>query len=257
MYLPSKPYSVIFFLILCAYIPSAASKDPGFQTIPTTARTPGSFSNGAAVLIGEPPDTNDTVPDIYGARDIDLPFYRLYHGQINFFSPGQLNTPTGDTDVFASANDNANQSACGIPDNAFFDSKVAIHPYFLKYADLSREFVTRVSPNAITDQFIGYCMQDVCISFWKEDGSSDMMLKVTDICSTDPSDPTHCQNPSDIKIDRAKAKVMEGLNNDPNNPGLTGTQFPEKVWWFFMKCWDDVGERVPFSGRNCQADSLI
>ena len=24
----------------------------------------------------------------------------------------------------------------------------------------------------------GYCMQDVCISFWKEDGSSDMMLKV-------------------------------------------------------------------------------
>lgn len=27
----------------------------------------------------------------------------------------------------------------------------------------------------------GYCMQDVCISFWKEDGSSDMMLKVTDV----------------------------------------------------------------------------
>ena len=26
----------------------------------------------------------------------------------------------------------------------------------------------------------GYCMQDVCISFWKEDGSSDMMLKVKD-----------------------------------------------------------------------------
>ncbi len=78
-------------------------------------------------------------------------------------------------------------------------------------------------------------MQDVCISFWKEDGSSDMMLKVTDICSTDPSDPTHCANPGDIKIDRAKGKVMEHLTSDPQ-----GDQYPEKVWWFFAKCWADV-----------------
>ena len=35
--------------------------------------------------------------------------------------------------------DSATQSACGIPDNAYYISKVAIHPYFLKYADLSRE----------------------------------------------------------------------------------------------------------------------
>ena len=64
-----------------------------------------------------------------------------------FFSSGELNTPTGDTDQWINTPatptqngiDSANQSACGIPDNAFSGSKVAIHPYFLKYADLSRK----------------------------------------------------------------------------------------------------------------------
>lgn len=85
-------------------------------------------------------------------------------------------------------------------------------------------------------------MQDVCISFWKEDGSSDMILKVTDICSTDPSDPTHCATPADIKIDRAKAQVMEGFGNQPLDtvPGLQGNQYPTQTWWFFTKCWADV-----------------
>ena len=199
------------------------AQTPQSQDIPSSARAPGTFSNGGPPLIAEPPMTDDAIPDIYGPRDIDLPFYRLFHGNMNFFSEGQLNTPTGNTDVFGSENDNANQSACGIPDNAFFVSKVAIHPYFLKYADLSR-----------------YCMQDVCISFWKEDGSSDMMLKVTDICSTDPTDPTHCDTPYDIKIDRSKAKIMELLNDNANDPRILGNQYPEKIWWFFMKCWDDV-----------------
>ena len=27
-------------------------------------------------------------------------------------------------------------SACGIPDNAYFQEKAAIHPFFLKYAGL-------------------------------------------------------------------------------------------------------------------------
>ena len=101
-------------------------------------------------------------------------------------------------------------------------------------------------------------MQDVCISFWKPDGKSDMMLKVTDICSTDPSDPTHCATPADIKIDRAKAKIMEGLPSDP-----PGDQYPEEVWWFFTKCWADVSltpalhpacdqpKLVPRSGPDC------
>ena len=85
---------------------------------------------------------------------------------------------------------------------------------------------------------IGYCMQDVCISFWKEDGSQDMMLKVTDICSTDPNDPSHCASPVDIKIDRTKASIMEGAALD--SPAITGNAYPDKVWWFFTKCWDDV-----------------
>ena len=63
----------------------------------------------------------------------------MYHGNLKFFSPGQLNTADGITDQWGASNDNANQSACGIPDNAWKVSKVAIHPYFLKYADLSRK----------------------------------------------------------------------------------------------------------------------
>lgn len=78
-------------------------------------------------------------------------------------------------------------------------------------------------------------MQDVCISFWNEDGSSDMMLKVTDICSTDPSDPTYCATPADIKVDRTKVQMMEKLNHH-----VEGDVYPEKTWWFFMKCWYDV-----------------
>lgn len=31
-------------------------------------------------------------------------------------------------------NDYANQSACGVPDSAYQASKVAIHPYWLKFA---------------------------------------------------------------------------------------------------------------------------
>ncbi|MCJ1366320.1 hypothetical protein MMC16_005448 [Acarospora aff. strigata] len=192
-------------------------QDPGLQSYPGSAPASDSFSNGKPILIGIPDDTSNMPPAVYGARPIDLPFNRLYHGNIKFFPTGQLNTPDKDTDAWGSANDNAEQSACGIPDNAFYNAKVAIHPYFLKYAGLDR-----------------YCMQDVCISFWKEDGTSDMMLKVTDICSTDPNDPTHCATPADIKIDRAKAKVMQGLSSDPK-----GNQYPEKVWWFFMKCWAD------------------
>ncbi|MCJ1287818.1 hypothetical protein MMC26_007170 [Xylographa opegraphella] len=192
------------------------------QAIPQTPKAPGTFSNNAPQLNAEPPITNDVPSEIYGTRSVDLPFYRLFHGNMNFFSAGQLNTPTGKVDAWGSENDNANQSACGIPDNAFSASKVAIHPYFLQYANLSR-----------------YCMQDVCISYWKEDGTQDMMLKVTDICSIDPNDPTHCANPVDIKVERSKAAVMEAVT-DPDDPRITGDSFPEQIWWFFTKCWDDV-----------------
>ena len=85
-------------------------------------------------------------------------------------------------------------------------------------------------------------MQDVCIAFFKEDWSTDMMLKVTDICSTDPNDPTHCATPNDIKIDRSKAKIWSGHGNDQleNVPEVQGHSYPNKILWFFMKCWFDV-----------------
>ena len=95
-------------------------------------------------------------------------------------------------------------------------------------------------------------MQDVCISFWKEDGSSDMMLKVTDICSTDPNDPTYCATSGDIKIDRTKAKIMEKL--PAGGPPPTGDVYPEKIWWFFMKCWADVSRH--FQSRYSRLSSI-
>lgn len=85
-------------------------------------------------------------------------------------------------------------------------------------------------------------MQDVCISFWRDDGGSDMMLKVTDICSIDPNDPSYCATPADIKIDRAKCSIMQGLPGDNFKavPQLASYGFPGKTWWFFTKCWADV-----------------
>ena len=97
-------------------------------------------------------------------------------------------------------------------------------------------------------------MQDVCISFWngkaQGHGQSDMILKVTDVCSTDPNDPTHCAKPGDIKIDRTKARIMEQLPGDQATKDMkevNGTQFYDGIstatsetWWFFTKCWADA-----------------
>lgn len=123
-------------------LPTTASNppDPGMQSIPATGQADNTFNNTAPLLAGLPNGTDVTPPAIYGARRTDLPFGRLYHGNAKFFSAGQLNTPTGNSDMWIpDGRDSANQSACGIPDNAYSISKVAIHPYFLKYADLSRK----------------------------------------------------------------------------------------------------------------------
>ena len=121
-------------------IPRQAPNTGPMQDIPTTGKPDNTFDNGAPQLTGEPNPSTDIPPAVYGARDIDLPFNRLYHGNMKYFAEGQLNTPTGKVDVFLPGkNDYANQSACGIPDNAYSGSKVAIHPYFLKFADLSRK----------------------------------------------------------------------------------------------------------------------
>ncbi|KAL8640748.1 MAG: hypothetical protein Q9226_008711 [Calogaya cf. arnoldii] len=210
--------------------------DPPFQHVPTKAQPDNSFhvAGGETMTqIGMPPDSTVKPDAIYGARSIDLPFGRLQHGAMKFFPKGELNTPTEMTDIWAPGkHDSAKQSACGIPDSAYQISKVAIHPYWLKFAPLER-----------------YCMQDVCISFWNEERApekqSDMMLKVTDICSTDPNDPTACLTPYDIKIDRHKAGIMERLRGEGMPPpeeqeALNGTEFKGgKTWWFFMKCWAD------------------
>ncbi|KAI4249430.1 MAG: hypothetical protein L6R42_008995, partial [Xanthoria sp. 1 TBL-2021] len=209
--------------------------DPPFQQVPRSAKADNSFHVATQGLkqIGMPPDGEEVQPTVYGARSIDLPFGRLQHGKMKFFEAGELNTPTGRTDVWEPGkHDSAKQSACGIPDSAYQVSKVAIHPYWLKFAPLER-----------------YCMQDACISFWNEETEqgkqSDMMLKITDICSTDPNDPTACLTPYDIKIDRSKARIMQKMNM-PGMPeweeqeALNGTEFKGgKTWWFFMKCWAD------------------
>ena len=145
-----------FFLLAPASLAAAAvlrRGDPTFQEIPTTAKPDNTFSNGKPSLSTEPP-TVDAVPsEIYGARSIDLPFGRLYHGDMKFFSAGQLNSKSGITDQWMDKPgtiDSADQSACGIPDNAFSISKVAIHPYFLKYADLSRKSSTSIGKDTRT-----------------------------------------------------------------------------------------------------------
>ena len=73
----------------------------------------------------------------------------------------------------------------------------------------------------------------------------DVLLKVTDICSTNAADPSYCATPADIKIDRRKADLLyhnEGrsLTAAKNRSLAIGAEFPEKVYWFFTKCWDDV-----------------
>lgn len=71
-----------------------------------------------------------------------------------------------------------------------------------------------------------------------------MMLKVTDICSTDPSKPNSCRQPGDIKIDRTKAKIWSGQGGDPRQakdiPGLGGDAWDKPTIWFFRHCWADV-----------------
>ena len=158
MYIQSSYWVALLSLTVTTLVLPVATQN----VVPPTAKPPNTFSNGAPFLGGQPECSNSApVPDVYGARDIDIPFSRLFHGKMKFFKPGQLNTPTGPTDVFGSQNDDAQQSACGIPDNAFYISKVAIHPYFLKYADLSREyaFPTCLGSSQLTnrDQQVTVC----------------------------------------------------------------------------------------------------
>lgn len=85
-------------------------------------------------------------------------------------------------------------------------------------------------------------MQDVCISFWPEgEATRDQIVKVMDICSTDPSDPTYCASPMDIKVDRAKVQVMYNIPSPGiDNPDLQLPKYPKGTYWHFTKCWMNV-----------------
>jgi hypothetical protein len=147
---------LIFAALQCLRVAASAqgagykSTGEGMKEIPTTAQK--IAVTDTEVLEVEPPNTTDLPDSMYGPRDFDLPFYRLYGGNLKYFPAGELNTPTGNGDVWGKEYDNVNQSACGIPDNAFFISKVAIHPYFLKFADLSRTYSRSLSAKVHTNE---------------------------------------------------------------------------------------------------------
>ncbi|KAL8823950.1 MAG: hypothetical protein Q9170_008287, partial [Blastenia crenularia] len=197
------------------------------QTIPSTAKAPNTFHKaGVDLERGQPPQVSTPLPDQYRAKDIDLPFGRILIGNTKYFQAGEMNTPTGiiDEDGKVGQADYANQSACGIPDNVYRDSKVAIHPYWLKYAGLDR-----------------MCLQDVCIGIFTM--TDDMIAKVTDICSTDPNDPSHCATPEDIKLPRKKIQtIYHYKGNAADVPELQGSQHPQPIYWSFAKC---LGEAIP------------
>ena len=81
-------------------------------------------------------------------------------------------------------------------------------------------------------------MPDVCVSIWSEGNNPDMLVKVTDICSTDPGDPTYCATPADIKLDRAKVQILYQLQGD--DPSLNAAKFPRGGYWHLSKCWTNA-----------------
>ena len=126
--------------------------DPPLQSIPATAKPDNTFSNGQPEIIGGFPYNTGDIPPEYQPRDIDIPFGRQFHGSLMMFPYGQLNQPDRNTDEWTpNIYDFANQSACGIPDNSYVQMKVAIHPYFLKYAGLDRKPIPHLAfpPSAL------------------------------------------------------------------------------------------------------------
>ena len=84
-------------------------------------------------------------------------------------------------------------------------------------------------------------MQDVCISLWPQGGPPDMIVKVMDICSTDPSDPSYCATPADIKIDRAKVQMLYNIPTPGfADPDLQGAKFPKGIYWHLTRCCGNV-----------------
>ena len=88
-------------------------------------------------------------------------------------------------------------------------------------------------------------MPDVCISIWPEGDTPDtlgttpdMLIKVTDICSTNPSDSSYCATPADIKMDRAKVQILYGLQG--SEPELKADRYTKGGFWHISKCWTNA-----------------
>ena len=80
-------------------------------------------------------------------------------------------------------------------------------------------------------------MQDVCIAIWRQHpatANNDMMFKVTDICGAESADGVPLKTPMDLKVDRRKAAQLFNI------PIPQGNNFGTPIWWWFMKCFDDV-----------------
>ena len=127
--------SVLLFTRLALAAVYARQQASGTPTSQGSPNGPWQNVNGQPKLNTEPAISSATVAPEFAAHPIDIPFGRLHQGALKYFPAGYLHTPNGITDDWQpNVNDFANQSACGIPDNAFYISKVAIHPYYLKYS---------------------------------------------------------------------------------------------------------------------------
>ncbi|KAL8952228.1 MAG: hypothetical protein Q9222_001842 [Ikaeria aurantiellina] len=77
----------------------------------------------------------------------------------------------------------------------------------------------------------------------------DMIAKVTDICSTDPNDPSHCATPEDIKLPKKKIQtIYHYKGNTADVPELQGAQHPNPIYWNFAKCLGEAIPQPPYKG---------
>ena len=222
--------------------------DGPFQKVPVQAKADNTYYKdpgpvNSRYYLDEAKVQKSDIPVEYQSRPHDLPFTALVKGTLNFFTGGSksFNSPSGaQTSIWSpNKNDRASNSACGIPDNAYNGSKAAIHPYWLKYIP--------------KDLFNGnplerMCQQDVCISLWNETGfeggKTDIMVKVTDVCSTDPNDSSYCADPSHVMIDRIRGYQLyhhtpRAADSAENKALRSGGRYPRPIWWFFSKCFQD------------------
>lgn len=124
--------------------PVQANAGPAYGPPTTPTKT---FSDGGPFRIGDPPQTplrttdhpsvEKTQDPVYEVRDLDLPFLRNFKGNAKFYK--HLNDLTSGSSTWDAEHDSENQTALGIPTNAYWLSGVTIHPYFLEYADVDRK----------------------------------------------------------------------------------------------------------------------